>query len=109
MVVVIVVVVVVVVDVVVVVVVVVVEVVDVVVVGFVPKVTGSEGQHTSGKKPEKLHTEALKYLMTSVGIGFLSKTIMFLHFCSPMHSPSFPWGVVHLFSSSGKEGLPKLI
>ena len=98
----------------VVVVVVVVLVVAVVVVVVVlvlvePKVTGSGGQQTSGRKPENLHTDARRYLMASVAMGFLRRTRMLLHLLSPIHSPSFPSGVVHLFSSFSGGGPPKEI
>ena len=93
----------------VVVVVVVVVVVLVVAVVALPNVTGSGGQQTSGRKPEKLQTEALRYLMASVAIGFLRRTRMLLHLLSPIHSPSFPSGVVHLFSSFSGGGPPKEI
>ena len=81
----------------------------VVVVVALPNVTGSGGQQTSGRKPEKLQTEARRYLMASVAIGFLRRTRMLLHLLSPIHSPSFPSGVVHLFSSFSGGGSPKEI
>lgn len=89
-------------------VVVVVVLVDVVVV-LIPNVTGSGGQQTSGKKPEKLQTDARRYLMASDAMGFLRRTSMLLHLLSPIHSPSFPSGVVHLFTSFSGGGPPKEI
>ena len=82
--------------------------VDVVVV-LIPNVTGSGGQHTSGRKPEKLQTDARRYLMASVAMGFLRRTRMLLHLLSPIHSPSFPSGVVHLLTSFSGGGPPKEI
>jgi len=74
--------------------------------GDPPNVGISSGQQTSGRKPEKLQTEALKYLMTSVGMGFFRRTMMLLHCLRPMHSPVFPSGVVHVFFSEGCEPPP---